>query len=149
MKLSLLYPPTLLLILLIANGCAPRYPVATPYHRASAPGQREQDTMAPAAQARPVKINPLVEKIRARATALLNSGRPDAAAQAIERGLRIAPKNGYLWSQLAEIRLKQGHERQARLLAEKSNSLAHGDMVLRQTNKQIIKQTTRLHNHNQ
>ncbi len=71
---------------------------------------------------------------------LLHNGQPAAAAQILERGLRIAPKDGYLWSQLAEVRLNQGNRQQALELAKKSNSLAHGDSFLRQKNRQIINQ---------
>ncbi len=71
---------------------------------------------------------------------LLHNGQPAAAAQVLERGLRIAPKDGYLWSQLAKVRLKQGNRQQALELAKKSNSLAQDDSLLRRKNRQIINQ---------
>jgi cytochrome c-type biogenesis protein CcmH/NrfG len=42
------------------------------------------------------------------------------AVASIERGLRIAPKDGHLWKRLARIRLQQNRTNQAILLSKKS-----------------------------
>ena len=141
MKQTLTLSAALILCLLISYGCAPRSPIATPYHRPAEQTFDQHDAMLPPIPATAPKINPVNEKIRARAASLLRSGQPAAAAQVLERGLRIAPKDGYLWSQLAEVRLSQGHRHQALALAKKSNSLAHGDRLLQQKNRQIMNQT--------
>lgn len=128
----------LILCLLIGYGCVPRPPVATPYHRPPEQPVAGEETTPPPVPAAVPGSNPLTEKIRARAASLLASGQPAAAAQVLERGLRIAPKDGYLWSQLAEVRLYQGRRNQALALAKKSNSLAHGDSFLQQKNRRIM-----------
>jgi len=140
MKQTLTLSAALILCLLIGYGCAPRSPIATPYHRPPEQPVDRHGTTPPPVPATAHRISPLTEKIRARAASLLRSGQPAAAAQILERGLRIAPKDGYLWSQLAMVRLSQGRSRQALALAKKSNSLAHGDIVLRQKNRQIMNQ---------
>ena len=140
MKQTLTLSAALILCLFISYGCAPRSPIATPYHRPAEQTFDRQGTTPPPVPATAPRINPLTEKIRDRAASLLRSGQPAAAAQVLERGLRIAPKDGYLWSQLAEVRLGQGRRNQALALAKKSNSLARGDRLLQQKNQQIINQ---------
>jgi Tfp pilus assembly protein PilF len=73
----------------------------------------------------------------------VSQGRLDLAAATLERGLRIAPKNAVLWSQLAEVKLQQHHYQQARSLAAKSNSLAGSYMDIVQKNQWIIEETRR------
>lgn len=70
-------------------------------------------------------------------------GRPDLAAAILERGLRAAPKEAMLWSQLAEVKLQQQHYQQARSLAAKSNSLAGTNTTIVQKNYWIIEQALR------
>jgi cytochrome c-type biogenesis protein CcmH/NrfG len=70
-------------------------------------------------------------------------GRPDLAAATLERGLRAAPKDAKLWSQLAEIKLQQQHYLQARSLAAKSNSLAGSNTSIVQKNHWIIEESLR------
>lgn len=52
------------------------------------------------------------------------AGRPEEAAAALERALRIEPANPELWARLAEVRLEQGQPRQAEPLALKALDLA-------------------------
>ncbi len=66
------------------------------------------------------------------------AGKPDSAAAAIERALRIEPRNATLWRRLAELRLSQGQPEQAENLAHKSNSLAASDLRLQAANWRLI-----------
>ncbi len=72
------------------------------------------------------------------AEAAARAGRPDQAAEQIERALRIEPRNPRLWHRLAEIRLSTGEYGQAVQLAAKSNSLAGSDRALRADNWHLI-----------
>lgn len=65
-------------------------------------------------------------------------GDPDAAAAALERALRIEPRNARLWQRLARVRLDQDQAAQAEQLALKSNALAGGDYRLRAQNWRIV-----------
>ena len=71
----------------------------------------------------------------------MNEGRPDLAAATLERGLRAAPKDATLWSQLAEVKLQQQQYLQARSLAAKSNSLAGSNTTIVQKNHWIIEES--------
>ena len=82
--------------------------------------------------------NLVVQGISDQANQLIRKGELDAAAQTIERGLRIAPKEALLWSQLATVRLKQRRYGQAQSLAAKSSSLAPGNAALVSENQIII-----------
>jgi hypothetical protein len=146
-------------VLLLFQGCAapprPGVPPVPPPHRRSLPEVRQPPREAPPRQpiqeqvtprqAAPQPSSPVVCDIRRQAGQLATRGELDAAAQAVERGLRIAPKDAALWSQLADIRLRQGRFAQARSLAAKSNSLAGGNSALLRKNQQIIEQSLRGH----
>jgi|GEM_PF-1226403 len=71
----------------------------------------------------------------------INQGRPDLAAATLERGLRAAPKDAMLWSQLAEVQLQQKNYLQARSLAAKSNSLAGTNTAIVKKNHEIIEES--------
>jgi predicted Zn-dependent protease len=66
------------------------------------------------------------------------AGRLPNAAAALERALRIEPKNPRLWQELARVRLAQGDYAQAESLAARSNSWAGGDNRLRADNWRLI-----------
>ncbi len=68
-------------------------------------------------------------------------GRPDLAISILERGLRAAPKEAMLWTQMAEVKLQQQQYEQARALAAKSNSLAGTDTTIIQRNRRIIQES--------
>lgn len=59
------------------------------------------------------------------------------AAATLERALRIAPQEPYLWNRLARVRLEQGLPGQAGNLAARSNALA-SDSDLKQDNWAVI-----------
>ena len=62
----------------------------------------------------------------------------DKAGAALERALRIEPRNAGIWHDLAQIRLHQGQYQQAESLASKSNSLAGGNRSLQARNWKVI-----------
>lgn len=68
------------------------------------------------------------------------SGDLDAAAAALERALRLEPRNAEVWSRLAGIRLQQSQFDQAINLASKSNTLAGNNPTLVARNNRIIAQ---------
>ncbi len=62
---------------------------------------------------------------------------PEAGA-ALERALRIEPRNAGIWHDLAQIRLHQGEYQQAESLASKSTNLAGGNRALQARNWRLI-----------
>lgn len=68
----------------------------------------------------------------------MQAGDTSRAAATLERALRIAPNDPYLWHQLAQIRLAAGEWQQAIELANKSRGLSGDDTELRQKNSDII-----------
>jgi predicted Zn-dependent protease len=62
----------------------------------------------------------------------------DKAGAALERALRIEPRNAGIWHDLAQIRLHQGQYQQAESLASKSNNLAGGNRSLQARNWKVI-----------
>lgn len=63
------------------------------------------------------------------------------AELAMERALRIAPKNGYYWYTLAEIKYADKQYGRMKQLCLKSKSLAGGDTTLIQLNDRLINKT--------
>ena len=129
-------PLSYLLPLLIIQACATQPQRAKPYHPPSTTQQSEtrKTTIPPVSPT----STPTVQNIQAQATQLSNRGLFAAAAQTLERGLRIAPKNASLWSQLATVRLQQQQYGQAQSMAQKSNTLAGANAPLIQKNNSII-----------
>ncbi|MCG6898264.1 MAG: tetratricopeptide repeat protein [Thiocapsa sp.] len=65
------------------------------------------------------------------------------AAASLERSLRIAPREAYLWNRLARVRLEQGQAGQAGNLAARSNDLAGDDPTIKKDNWRIIAESRR------
>ncbi|NND82133.1 MAG: tetratricopeptide repeat protein [Gammaproteobacteria bacterium] len=78
--------------------------------------------------------SPVVANLLAKADGQQRSGQLDAAANSLERALRIEPRNAHLWFRLAEIRYQQGHWQQAAQMSAKSNTLVNDDHQLRRRN---------------
>lgn len=72
------------------------------------------------------------------------SGQLDAAAAALERAIRIQPRNALLWHRLAAVRLQQQQPGLAEDLAKKSLILAGGDAALTKQNWTLIAEARRL-----
>lgn len=124
----------------MAHGCSvPPYRSPTPYHRIP-------DITEPSAPSFTPERSPIVIDIEQRANLMIRNGQLDSAAQALERGLRIEPKDASLWSTLAGVRLRQSYFGQAISLATKSNSLAGGNVALIQRNEAIIETAQKAQN---
>lgn len=72
------------------------------------------------------------------ADSYVKSNQLDKAGAALERALRIEPRNAGIWHDLAQIRLHQGQYQQAESLASKSNNLASGNRALQSRNWKLI-----------
>jgi tetratricopeptide (TPR) repeat protein len=68
----------------------------------------------------------------------LQAGRPEQASVALERALRIEPRNPTVWHYLALARLDLGDYAQAEVMASKSHSLAPADRALRGHNARLV-----------
>jgi predicted Zn-dependent protease len=131
-----------LISLLCLAGCA-----TAPGPEAPAPEAPPQEAPAPQTPAPPapqaeqprenVAIAGLVDSARADAAA----GRLPNAAAALERALRIEPRNPRLWQALARVRLRQGDYAQAESLAQRSNTWGGTDNRLRAQNWSLIAQS--------
>lgn len=68
----------------------------------------------------------------------LAAGSPEGAAAALERALRIEPRNPFVWQALARVRLAQDLPEQTADLAGKSSSLARGNPHIESANWHLI-----------
>lgn len=82
--------------------------------------------------------------------ALVESARADSdggnfakAAGALERALRIEPRNPRLWHELAQLKLKEGDYVQAASMAARSNTWVGTDKLLRAANWRVIGEAKR------
>lgn len=119
----------------------------TPYpstgSRSPARLPEESATLPRAAPQKAAPPNTAVLALLDNATQQSRSGKLDAAAAALERALRIAPRNADIWSRLAAVRLQQGQFEQAASLAAKSMNLAGNDIDLIERNEEIIDKAKR------
>ena len=60
------------------------------------------------------------------------------ASAALERALKVEPRNPRLWHRLAAVRYRQGRHREAEALARRSMSLSPGDSKLESRNWRVI-----------
>lgn len=144
------------IVLLLLGGCAGTQPPA-----ASVPSSTVQtetpaagsiptevlvqtpDGVAPVLEPQPkpaMSANRAVIALLDRAETNTRAGQRDAAGAALERALRIEPRNPWLWHELAQVRLAQGQYAQAITLAKKSNSFGSGQRRLQAENWQLIAQ---------
>ena len=86
-----------------------------------------------------ISANPAVIALLDDTDLRLSQGNTEGALSAVERALRLEPKNPWLWRRLALLRLRQGQWRQAIALAEKSNSLSTRHPEIRSANAELIK----------
>lgn len=138
---------------LLFQGCAgPRYP--QPVYYPSTPSAAPDYSQPPRYNQAPPLATPEPTRPSGQGTSIsadvsreangqVSQGRLDLASATLERGLRIAPKDAMLWSQLADVKLQQGQYGQARSLATKSNSLAGGHRDVVRKNYWIIEEARR------
>ncbi len=69
---------------------------------------------------------------------LKKSGKPEAAAAALERALRLEPRNPWVWQALAALHLQLGQAEQAESEALKSNSLGRRNPWIEVENWRLI-----------
>jgi tetratricopeptide (TPR) repeat protein len=118
----------------------PVEPVPVPEQRPKAPSHPEPVRPSPA---QAPSAPPAVLALQKQAEANLNSGQLDQAAAALERAVRIQPRNATLWNELASVRLRQHQPGLAEDLAKKSNVLAKGNRALVRKNWTIIAEARR------
>ena len=135
-----------IIVFVMLAGCA------TPPERAPAPAPVESPPPVPAPGEPPIAAPPATPppsgvRENVAIAGLMDSARSDAAAgrlgnaaASLERALRIEPRNPRLWQELARVRLRQGDYVQAESLAQRSNSWAGSDAMLRAENARIIEQ---------
>jgi tetratricopeptide (TPR) repeat protein len=112
-------------------------PPAAPTQPAPAPARP-----VPPADLPPAEIsregNQAVVALLESADKYVKSKQLDKAGAALERALRIEPRNAGIWYDLAQIRLHQGQYQQAESLATKSNNLAGDNRALQARNWKLI-----------
>ena len=117
-------------------------PPAAPSAPAAAPSAPKPARPAPPADLPPAEItregNQAVAALLDSADKYVKSNQLDKAGAALERALRIEPRNAGIWHDLAQIRLHQGEYQQAESLASKSNNLAAGNRTLQARNWKVI-----------
>lgn len=106
------------------------------------PAQTAASETQPSNSSAPTEISrqgnqPIVALLDSAASYVQN-GELDKAGAALERALRIEPRNAGIWYDLAQIRLHQRQYQQAESLASKSNSLAGNDKALSARNWRLI-----------
>jgi hypothetical protein len=115
----------------------PQAPVAPP--PAPPPSPESQVSDKPLAPGLP----PAADALARQADQQRQQGDYAGAAATLERSLRIAPREAYLWNRLARVRMEQGLSAQAGQLAARSNDLAAGESTLKRDNWRIIAESKR------
>lgn len=87
-------------------------------------GQVVRSTLPETAPVAAPSLPPAAQALAAQAEQQRQSGDYTGAAASLERSLRIAPREPYLWNRLARVRMEQGQTAQAGNLAARSNDLA-------------------------
>lgn len=87
------------------------------------------------------QTNPAVQTLRKEAQQAVLDSRYDSAVVALERAVRIEPKDPYLWLDLAKLHFTQGDYQQAIQLAEKAKRLAGVDGVVKSEADRLIQRS--------
>ena len=86
------------------------------------------------------QIGRAATSLLAKADTHAQAGEWEQAAAALERALRIEPRNAWLWHHLATVRFQQRRYAQAVSLANKSNSLAPENAALQEKNRRLVEE---------
>ncbi len=113
-------------------------PPATPTAPAPRPAPPAPPASLPPAEITREGSNQAVAALLESADKYVKSNQLDKAGAALERALRVEPRNAGIWHDLAQIRLHQGQYQQAESLASKSNNLASGNRALQSRNWKVI-----------
>ncbi len=118
-------------------------PPPTPVEPVTPPSQPPAPRpAAPPADLPPAEItregNQAVAALLESADKHVKNNQLDKAGAALERALRIEPRNAGIWHDLAQIRLHQGQYAQAESLASKSANLAGSNRALQARNWKVI-----------
>jgi len=81
---------------------------------------------------------PAVVSLVEQANGAARQDRYETAIAVLERALRIEPRNAFVWTRLAELRLEAGDAQQAATTADRANSLARGNPLLEMRNWRTI-----------
>ncbi|WP_296806260.1 tetratricopeptide repeat protein [Thiocapsa sp.] len=131
-----------------ARAAAPPTPPSAPAQAAEPPAAPP----APAVQVAAVPpapalaapgLPPAADALARQAEQQRQSGDYAGAAASLERSLRIAPREAYLWNRLARVRLEQGQAGQAGNLASRSNDLAGDTPLIKKDNWRVIAESKR------
>ncbi|WP_295413638.1 tetratricopeptide repeat protein, partial [uncultured Thiodictyon sp.] len=98
---------------------------------------------SPAEPAAVAGLAPAADGLARQAEQQRQTGDYAGAAATLERSLRIAPREPYLWNRLARVRMEQGLTAQAGQLAARSNDYAGGQAGLKKDNWRIIAEAKR------
>jgi predicted Zn-dependent protease len=123
---------------LLAGCAAVAPPPAAP--AAGVPAQPPGPAAVPAVPNSAMSDNKAVIALLDQAQIDNGAGHRASADSALERALRIEPRNPWLWHQLAQLRMDQGQYAQAITLARKSNSFAGNRNGVLAANWQVIGQ---------
>lgn len=107
------------------------------------PAQAPPAPAAPAERPLTPTLPPAADGLARQAEQQRQQGDYAGAAATLERSLRIAPREAYLWNRLARVRMEQGLSAQAGQLAARSNDLAGNQGNVKQDNWRIIAESRR------
>ncbi len=120
----------------------------TPAAATTEPATDAPVTMAAEVEPPPPSANPAVLALLDTAQVDAMAGRTPTATAAIERAIRIEPKNPVLWQKLALLKLEKGEYQQAENFAARSNSWAGSNKALQAKNWHIISEARSLRGDN-
>jgi len=141
-KMSSRHLVALLFVVMFLHGCSGR-PIAPVVYQPPSPETRYPDPILPEVGSQ----QPTAPKDRyagpaaplyRKAKTFMAQENYRQAELAMERALRIEPKNGYYWYTLAEIKFADKQYGKMKQLCLKSKSLAGGDNNLIQLNDRLI-----------
>ncbi len=139
----------LLTALWLLQGCAARAPVESSGRSGALPPPAESEgrpAAVPSVSPAERQSVPLPQEGKAAGTLLasarqhMQAGRASQAEMALERALRLEPRNARLWHEMAQVKFAQRNFAQTVQFCLKSNSLAGRDQDLRRRNWQLLEQ---------